>query len=68
MHAITTLDNANVTDLILDLRYNGGGYLDIASELAYMIGNTTLTTGHDVREDRVQRQESEPQSGDRRDC
>ena len=39
------LDNANVTDLILDLRYNGGGYLDIASELAYMIANTTLTAG-----------------------
>jgi carboxyl-terminal processing protease len=43
--AITQLDNANVTDLILDLRYNGGGYLDLASELAYMIGNTTLTSG-----------------------
>ncbi|MET0519706.1 MAG: S41 family peptidase [Burkholderiaceae bacterium] len=26
-----------VTDLVLDLRYNGGGYLFIASELAYMI-------------------------------
>ncbi|HEU5136877.1 MAG TPA: S41 family peptidase [Steroidobacteraceae bacterium] len=45
MNAITFLDNANVTDLILDLRYNGGGYLDLASELAYMIGNTTLTAG-----------------------
>ena len=45
MNAITFLDNANVTDLILDLRYNGGGYLDLASELAYMIGNTTLTSG-----------------------
>jgi carboxyl-terminal processing protease len=45
MNAITTLDNANVTDLILDLRYNGGGYLDLASELSYMIGNTTLTSG-----------------------
>ena len=44
-NAITLLDNANVTDLILDLRYNGGGYLDLASELAYMIGNTTLTAG-----------------------
>ena len=41
----TLLDNANVTDLILDLRYNGGGYLDIASELAYMIANPTLTSG-----------------------
>ena len=43
--AVTTLRNANATDLILDLRYNGGGYLDMASELAYMIGNTTLTNG-----------------------
>jgi carboxyl-terminal processing protease len=44
-NAIAQLDTANVTDLILDLRYNGGGYLDLASELAYMIGNTTLTAG-----------------------
>ncbi len=43
--AINTLRTANVTDLILDLRYNGGGYLDLASELSYMIGNTTLTAG-----------------------
>ena len=43
--AINTLKNANATDLILDIRYNGGGYLDLASELAYMIGNTTLTSG-----------------------
>lgn len=28
----------NARGLILDLRYNGGGYLDIANELAYMIG------------------------------
>jgi len=44
-NAITTLKSQNVTDLILDLRYNGGGYLDMASELAYMIANTTLTSG-----------------------
>ena len=43
--AINTLKAANVTDLVLDIRYNGGGYLDLASELAYMIGNTTLTAG-----------------------
>ncbi|MEJ0086154.1 MAG: S41 family peptidase [Pseudomonadota bacterium] len=43
--AINTLKTANVTDLILDVRYNGGGYLDMASELAYMIGNTSLLTG-----------------------
>lgn len=29
--------NAGITELILDLRYNGGGFLDIANELAYMI-------------------------------
>lgn len=45
MDAIQSLDNQNVTDLILDLRYNGGGYLDLASELSYMIANTTLTAG-----------------------
>ena len=44
-NAFTLLDNANVTDLILDIRYNGGGYLDIASEVAYMIANPTLTSG-----------------------
>ncbi|HEX7441471.1 MAG TPA: S41 family peptidase, partial [Caldimonas sp.] len=35
--AIAQLKAAAVTDLVLDIRYNGGGYLDIASELAYMI-------------------------------
>jgi carboxyl-terminal processing protease len=44
--AISSLgQNGGVTDLILDLRYNGGGYLDIASEAAYMISNPTLTAG-----------------------
>jgi len=45
INAVNTLNNANVTDLILDMRYNGGGYLDLASELAYMIGNTSMLTG-----------------------
>ena len=35
--SFTTLQAAGVTDLVLDLRYNGGGLLNIASELAYMI-------------------------------
>ena len=30
---------------MLDLRYNGGGYLDIANELAYMIAGPTQTAG-----------------------
>jgi hypothetical protein len=34
-----------VRELVLDLRYNGGGYLYIASELATMIAGSTRTTG-----------------------
>ncbi len=37
VNAFTTLKNQDVTDLVLDMRYNGGGLLYIASELAYMI-------------------------------
>ncbi len=43
--AINTLKSANVTDLVLDLRYNGGGFLAIASELAYMIAGPGPTAG-----------------------
>jgi len=43
--AITQLKAAGITDLVLDMRYNGGGYLDIASELAYMIAGPTATAG-----------------------
>jgi hypothetical protein len=34
-----------ITDLVLDIRYNGGGYLAIASELAYMIAGAAATAG-----------------------
>jgi carboxyl-terminal processing protease len=34
-----------VNDLVLDIRYNGGGFLDIASELAYMIAGPAQTAG-----------------------
>ncbi len=43
--AINQLKAANVRDLVLDIRYNGGGYLDIASELAYMIAGPGPTAG-----------------------
>jgi carboxyl-terminal processing protease len=36
---------AGISDLVLDIRYNGGGYLALASELAYMIAGATRTTG-----------------------
>lgn len=35
--AFTTFENAGVNDLILDLRYNGGGFIIIANQLSYMI-------------------------------
>lgn len=35
--AFTTLKNQGATDLVLDMRYNGGGLLEIAGELAYMV-------------------------------
>ncbi len=36
---------AGIDDLVLDLRYNGGGFLAIASELAYMIAGPGPTAG-----------------------
>ena len=43
--AVSQLKAAAITDLVLDIRYNGGGYLDIASDLAYMIAGPTNTAG-----------------------
>jgi hypothetical protein len=43
--AFKTLRDDNVTDLILDLRYNGGGYLDMASEVALHDRQHHLTSG-----------------------
>jgi C-terminal processing protease CtpA/Prc len=38
---------AGITDLVLDMRYNSGGLLDIASELAYMVAGPAQTqTGY----------------------
>nr|WP_314546655.1 S41 family peptidase [uncultured Massilia sp.] len=35
--AFTQLKAQNVSDLVIDMRYNGGGLLYVASELAYMV-------------------------------
>jgi len=43
--AMNQFKAAGINDLILDVRYNGGGYLDIASELAYMIAGPVPTAG-----------------------
>lgn len=45
VQAINDLKAQNVTDLMLDIRYNGGGFLDIASELAFMIAGPARTSG-----------------------
>ncbi len=41
--AFQTFQTQGVSDLVLDLRYNGGGYLYMASQLAYMIAGPTRT-------------------------
>lgn len=41
--AIELFNEEGITDLVLDLRYNSGGYLAIASQLAYMIAGDTAT-------------------------
>jgi len=43
--AVNQLNTAGIDDLVLDVRYNGGGFLYIASELAYMIGGPQQTAG-----------------------
>jgi hypothetical protein len=43
--AVDALSKTPISDLVLDVRYNGGGYLDIASELAYMIAGAVPTAG-----------------------
>ena len=44
--AITELADAEVEDLVLDIRYNGGGYTVIANQLAYMIAGASAAQGH----------------------
>jgi carboxyl-terminal processing protease len=41
--AIAAMQAQGVSDLVLDLRYNSGGYVYLASELAYMIAGATRT-------------------------
>ena len=43
--AITQLESNNIDDLILDLRYNSGGYLAIANQLTYMIAGPIAAAG-----------------------
>jgi len=64
--AMTQLSNNNVTDLILDVRYNGGGYLYIASQLSYMIAGSIATNGKTFEELRFNDKypDTDPVTGD----
>ncbi len=46
VNAVNRLNEGEgIDDLVLDLRYNGGGFLAIASELAFMIAGPSATDG-----------------------
>lgn len=43
--AVGELARQRIAALVLDLRYNGGGYVDIANQLAFMIAGASRTAG-----------------------
>ena len=43
--AMADMSTANVSDLVIDLRYNGGGFLAISSQLGYMVAGNARTSG-----------------------
>jgi len=46
-NAFSTIAAQGVSDLVLDLRYNGGGLLATASQTAFMIAGSSRTSGRD---------------------
>jgi carboxyl-terminal processing protease len=42
LDAMTQFKAAGVKELVLDLRYNGGGYVTLSNQLAWMIGDAAL--------------------------
>lgn len=43
--AMTAFSHAGVRELVLDMRYNGGGLINVASQLAYMIAGPEASNG-----------------------
>lgn len=43
--AMDSFSNQGIQDLVLDLRYNGGGFLAISGQLGYMIAGPANTSG-----------------------
>ena len=62
--AVTELKAAAIDDLVLDVRYNGGGLLYVASTLSYMIAGFDATRGkafeHPVHNDKTAQQPDFP--------
>ncbi len=48
--AVETLQTDGITDLIIDIRYNTGGFLAIASELSYMVAGMATTANKTFEE------------------
>jgi C-terminal processing protease CtpA/Prc len=48
--AITTLSDAGIVDLVVDLRYNGGGLLGIAAQFATMVAGPAAAAGRTFTE------------------
>ena len=66
MDAVTQLSNQNIDDLVVDLRYNGGGLLAVASELAYMVaGNQTAGKTFELMQFNDQHPNFNPVTGER---
>lgn len=45
INAFVDFENEGVQDLVVDLRYNGGGFLFISSQMAYMVAGDAQTQG-----------------------
>ena len=45
LKAVADMKQQQVQDVVVDLRYNGGGYLYQSAQLAYMLSDTSLTQG-----------------------
>lgn len=43
MNTFKELQRTNIDELVIDLRYNGGGYLRVASQLAFMVAGADVT-------------------------
>lgn len=43
--AFTMLESESIDDLVLDLRYNGGGLVAVAAQLGYMVAGSSRTAG-----------------------